>query len=226
MVLTCPTIHRLDDGTWRNSMQLIDRRGRIAGTYNKNHPTEGELEAGILAGAAAPLIETEFGRVGAAICFDLNFDSLRLNYAARKPDLMLFSSVYHGGLMQVYWAYSCRCHFVSAIGGAGNTPSHIICPIGRTLASTTNYCDFVTTTVNLDCCIVHLDYHGQKLTAIKKKYGPEVRIDDPGRLGSVLISSESDERTVSEIAAEFELTLLDDYFERALRAQAEMTESE
>ncbi len=218
--ITCPTIHRLDDGTWRNSTQLIDRRGRVAGTYNKNHPTEGELEAGILAGASAPLFETEFGRIGAAICFDLNFDKLRLNYAARRPDLILFSSVYHGGLMQAYWAYSCRCHFVSAIGGAGNTPSHIISPIGQTLASTTNYRDFVTATVNLDCCIVHLDFHGDKLAAIKSKFGREVHIDDPGRLGSVLISSESEERTVRDIAAEFELTLLDDYFERALKAQA------
>ena len=202
------------DGTWRNSVRIIDRSGEVAGTYNKNHlvPREHD-EFGLLYGRDAPLIQCDFGRVACAICFDLNFDELRLKYAAAKPDLIIFCSMYHGGLMQAYWGYLCRCHFV---GGIAGPPSAIISPIGQTLASTTNYFDFVTATVNLDCCVAHLDENGERLRAMKRKYGPKVRITDPGHLGAVLISSETDERTVREVVDEFEVELLDHYFERCL----------
>ena len=106
----------MEDGTWRNSSVLLDRMGKVAGIYNKNHVViEETTKAGILCGRDAPVIDCDFGRVAFAICFDLNFDELRLKYVKAKPDLLIFSSMYHGGLMQPYWAYSCRCHFVGAI---------------------------------------------------------------------------------------------------------------
>ena len=83
-----------------------------------------------------------------AICFDLNFDELRLVYAKAKPDLIVFSSMFHGGIMQAYWVYSCRCHFVSAVGFPA-IRSEIRNPHGRVIASTTDHYDFVTATVNL-----------------------------------------------------------------------------
>ena len=67
----------MPDGTWRNSTQLIDRNGEIAGIYNKNYPTVGETaEWGILAGKEAPVFRTDFCRVGMAIWFDLNVHEL------------------------------------------------------------------------------------------------------------------------------------------------------
>jgi len=208
--------HRyLPDGTRRNSSVLIDRKGQVAGIYNKNHPTIGEIDKGILCGRQAPVIECDFGRVAMAICFDLNFDELRLKYAKARPDLILFSSMYHGGLMQAYWAYSCRCHFVGAIAGHG-TLSEIRDPLGRVMASTTNYFDYAVATVNLDCAVAHLDYNWNRFRKLKAKYGPKVEISDPGCLGSVLITSRHPDKTVDEMIREFEIELLDDYFDRAL----------
>jgi hypothetical protein len=192
----------MPDGSLRNSSVMLDRKGNVAGIYNKNHVTMGEnIQSGILYGSHAPVIDCDFGRVAFAICFDLNFDRLRLKYAKDKPDLIIFSSVYHGGLMQAYWAYSCRCHFVSAVAGL---PCQIYDPLGELVASSTNYFDFVTTTVNLDCRLAHLDYNWGRLRKMKEKYGTKVKIKDPGHLGSVLISEE------------FDIELLDDYFKRAL----------
>ncbi|UCC97350.1 MAG: carbon-nitrogen hydrolase family protein [Phycisphaerales bacterium] len=205
----------MPDGTRRNSSVVIDRKGNIAGIYNKNHPTIGEIEAGTLCGSEAPIIECDFGRVGMAICFDLNFDELRLQYAKAKPDLIIFSSMYHGGLMQSYWAYSCRCHFVGAIAGRA-TASEIRDPLGRVVASNTNYFDYVVATVNLDCALVHLDYNWDRLRKLKAKYGPDVTITDPGCLGAVLVASEHEEMSVDEMIREFDIELLDDYFVRAL----------
>lgn len=204
----------MDDGTWRNSTQLIDRSGNVAGIYNKNHVVvEETTKGGILCGKGAPIIECDFGRVACVICFDLNFDEIREKYVAAKPDLIVFSSMYHGGLMQAYWAYSCRAHFVGAIAGAQST---VISPVGELLAATTNYFDQATHTVNLDCKVIHLDYNWGKIRAMKAKYGPKTRMFDPGYLGAVLISSETDEFTIDDMIEEFEFELLDDYMERAL----------
>jgi len=205
----------IPDGTKRNSSVLIDRKGDIAGIYNKNHPTIGEIEKGTLCGKDAPVFDCDFGRVAMAICFDLNFDELRLKYAEAKPDLIIFSSMYHGGLMQSYWAYSCRCHFVGAIAGK-STPSEIRNPLGQIIASNTNYFNFAVARVNLDCELAHLDYNWERLRKLKAKYGPKVTISDPGCLGSVLISSKHETISVDEMIKEFKIELLDDYFARAL----------
>ena len=203
------------DGSFRNCTQLIDRDGEVAGIYNKNHVViEETTEKGVLCGRHADLIETDFGTVACAICFDLNFNELRLKYAAQQPDLILFSSMYHGGLMQKYWAYSCRSHFVGAIHAL---PSAIISPCGETIAETTNYFDYVTETVNLDCKLVHLDYNREKMATAKKKYGCGLTIKDPGLLGSVLLSSELEDINIDEIIEEFEIEILDDYMTRALK---------
>ncbi len=201
-------------GRWTNSTVLIDRRGRTAGTYDKNHLViEENTISGCRYGDKAPLIRCDFGTVACAICFDLNFDELRLKYVRSKPDLILFCSAYHGGLMQAYWAYSCRAYFVAA---TVTRPGTIISPVGKIIASTTNYFDYITATVNLDCCVAHLDYNWEKLDAMKKKYGTGVKIEDPGYLGSVLISCEMEEKTVKDLIKEFKIELLDDYFKRAL----------
>ncbi len=204
----------MPDGTWRNSSVLIGRDGQIVGIYNKNHVViEETTQGGILCGRDAPVFDCDFGRVAFAICFDLNFDELRLKYAKAKPDLIIFSSMYHGGLMQSYWAYSCRAHFVGAINGL---PCEIRDPLGEKIASNTNYFDFVVADVNLDCRLAHLDYNWSKLRALKAKYGPKVTIKDPGFLGSVLITSEDEAVPVDEMIDEFEIELLDDYMARAL----------
>jgi len=204
----------MEDGTWRNSSILIDRQGKVMGAYNKNHVViEETTQAGILCGREAPIFECDFGRVVCAICFDLNFDELRLKYAKAKPDLIVFSSMYHGGLMQSYWAYSCRAHFVGAVAGL---PCEIRDPLGEVVASNTNYFDFVVANVNLDSRLAHLDYNWSRLRALKAKYGPRVTIKDPGFLGSVLISSEDKATGVDAMIAEFKIELLDDYMKRAL----------
>jgi len=203
-----------EDGSWRNSSIMLDRKGGIAGIYNKNHLVIKEnTQAGILYGQDAPVIDCDFGRVAFAICFDLNFDELRTKYVKAKPDLIIFNSMYHGGLMQPYWAYSCRSHFVAAVAGQ---PSQIYNPLGQVITSTTNYFDFAVATVNLDCRLAHLDHNWDRLKTMKIKYGPQVKITDPGRLGAVLISSQSEDVTADEMIKEFKIELLDDYMKRSL----------
>jgi len=217
--ITYPAVRKQEDGTWRNSISLLDRTGAVAGVYRKNHPTIGEIEQGILPESEAPMIECDFGRVALVICFDLNFDALRLKYVKAKPDLLVFCSMYHGGLMQSYWAYSCRSHFVGAI--ERKCDSEIYNPLGKLVASNTNYFDFAVATVNLDCELAHLDCNGDRLKSLKKRYGPAVTITDPGQLGAVLITSSHESIGAEEMMDEFKIERLDDYFSRAMKYREE-----
>jgi len=205
--------HPDKDGIWRNSCILLDRQGNVAGIYDKNFPTPGEMEGGIVASDKAELIHTDFGDVACAICFDLNFDELRERYARLKPDLIIFPSMYHGGLVQAQWAYTCRSWFVASVG-IKNLFSQVRNPLGDVVATTTNYFDYVVTTINLDYKLAHLDDNWKKLDALKKKYGTEVTIYDPGEVGVVMITSESDSITAGEMVKEFGIEMVDHYFDR------------
>jgi predicted amidohydrolase len=213
---------QMPDGTWRNSTQILDRSGSLSGVYNKNHLViEETTKAGILCGREARVIHADFGSLACAICFDLNFDELRDRYKAQRPDLVVFCSMYHGGLMQNYWAYDCRAHFVGAVAGAECT---VINPLGERLAHSTNYYPWLTTQVNLDCALAHIDYNNARFRALKQRYGRGVTISDPGYLGCVLLTNEMPGTTVLDLVTEFEIELLDDYWARALAHRRDHTE--
>lgn len=215
--ITYPAHIEAEDGSWRNAMQLIDRDGEVIGSYHKNYLVPDEYNKNqILYGKEAPIFECDFGRVAAAICFDLNFDELRQLYAQAKPDLIVFPSMYHGGIMQNYWAYSCRSYFAGAISGL---PCTVLTPLGEVAAQSTNYYLFVTSKVNLDYAVIHIDENSAHFLKIKQKYGTKVKIHDPGYLGCVLLTSESDDFTVKDIIEEFGLELMDDYFSRSVASR-------
>ena len=93
------------------------------------------------------------------------------------------------------------------------------------LAVSTNYHPYVTANVNLDCCVTFLGLNQGKLLKAKEKYGDLLRIDDPGYLGAVLFSSESTECTAKDIAEEFGIELVRDYFDRVRRVREEHLEA-
>lgn len=206
-----------EGGRVYNSIAFLGPDGNVLGAYHKVNLTHGEIEAGLSSGKGAVVVDTPIGRLGGLICFDLNFEGLRSEYRALKPDILTFASMYHGGLMQGVWAYDCRSYFVSALPMVGGG---ILDPFGRAVALTSNYTAVAMARINLDRAIVHLDYNCPKFATIEKRYLDAVRIDVPPFLGSALITSLTSERTAMDIVREFELELLDDYFVRALAANA------
>lgn len=213
--ITYPSYRIEEDGTVRNSIDFIDRQGGSAAIYDKIVPTLAETAGlGVKAGDTALAADLDFGRVSAAICFDLNFEEVRSAVAQVRPNLIVFPSAYHGGLMQNYWALSCRSYFIGCVSPPNR--SAIIDPTGHEVASTSTYDWLITRTINLDYALVHLDKHREKLVELKHAYGREVLIEDPGLVGMVLVSSLSEAATAAEMIAEFEIQPLDDYFADSL----------
>ena len=105
--IVCPFCEKAADGIY-NSAALIDRKGKVAGVYRKYYPTIGELELGIRPGAELPVFQTDFGRLGIAICFDLNFHEVMTGLKANGAEIIAFSSMYRGGLQLLDWAFGLR----------------------------------------------------------------------------------------------------------------------
>jgi predicted amidohydrolase len=206
-----------------NAVVYYGPDGDPIGVYRKVYPTIGELEQGIAPGPGAVVVDTAIGRIGTAICFDLNFEALRDEYRALKPDIMVFASMYHGGLAQAAWAHECRAFFACAWQ---YTDGGILDPYGRPLAVNDCYHTIARARVNLDRVMVHLDYNSERFPEIERKYGDEVRVDIPDNIGSALIYSETDRRSAMDVADEFGLELLDDYMGRARRAREEALRTE
>ena len=219
--ISYPTVRRLDDGTFRNSCMLIDREGNTALTYDKLHPTLGELEAGIHPGAAPGVLECELGRVGIAICFDLNYPELALEYRRNNVDLILFPSLFHGGLLQQMWAFQARAYLVGACGGCG---ASVVSPAGEVLAASTGYFSEAVRAVNLDYALVHLDFNWDKLKALTDRYADSVTLRDPGGLGCVILVNESSDCSMKEILEEFAVETMDDYLQRMIHAKESVNE--
>lgn len=213
-------VRRAEDGFFRNSTQLIGRTGAVEGIYNKNHlvVSEGPLDGPLpmRCGRDAIVSGLDFGRVGCAICFDLNFYELREKYMAKKPELLLFSSNYHGDFHQQEWAYDCRSYFACAVR---NQEARIISPVGEVIARSTCYFDYVTARINLDYEVCYLDFNWARFQAAREKYGQKICIHDPGKTGAVLLTSETDEFTARDVVEEFGIERMDDYFERSRRDQ-------
>ncbi|NLF02216.1 MAG: carbon-nitrogen hydrolase family protein [Anaerolineales bacterium] len=198
-----------------NSLVFIGPDGDILGAYHKVNLTLGEIGDGVRSGNQPVVIDTAIGRIGGAICFDLNFEEIRHGYRRLRPDIIAFASMYHGGLMQQMWAYECRAYFVAALPFLGGG---ILDPFGRPMALTDCYTPVAQARVNLDRAMVHLDYQREKFREIERRYGDEVCIDTPPNIGSALITSLTDQRTALDIVREYELELLDDYLARSAEA--------
>jgi predicted amidohydrolase len=210
-----------DAGKFYNSVVFIDSQGKIIGVYHKMNPTIEELNDGLTPGNKPVIVDTAIGRMGGVICFDLNFESLRHQYQKLQPDIIIFPSMFHGAFMQQQWAYECRSFFVSALPFVGGA---VISPQGELLATTSCYSKYAIATINLDRAMLHLDMNMNKFTEIIKKYGDAVKIDIPPNLGSAILYSQNENRSAMDIVDEFQLELIDDYFDRVTMAIVEHRE--
>jgi len=204
-----------ENGLRRNSSMMIDRQGKVIGYYDKNFVTIGEMDDYHIVPSEEPAIfECDFGRVGAVICFDLNFEELRAKYKKLKPDLMLFQSLFGGGLMRQFYAFDVRSYFVSSCGYYG-LPCSVISPLGEIIRQATEDNTYIVEDINLDYAVCHGDFNQAAVANVREKYGDQVTIRDPGQIGVQLHSYEGSDKTMPDIFRECNVEFADDYFVRA-----------
>jgi predicted amidohydrolase len=211
--IICPMVER-KGGKVYNSAVLIDRNGQPMGSYHKIHPTIGEIEAGITPGTDPVVFETDFGWIGCAICFDLNFRDVMEGLKGNGAEAVFFSSMYRGGLQLSIWAFDFGVWMISATPGE---MSAIVDPLGKVKATSWNYNRIISKVINLDYAVLHIDYSHPKWNDIKAKYGNGVELDVSAPEGVFCLYSHAPDVTVQDIIEEFELETRDEYFARANR---------
>ena len=70
---------------WENKALLIGPDGRVLAAYLKSHPVPGDLD--LIGPGVLPVVATPLGRLGLAICYDMDFPDLART--AADADLML-----------------------------------------------------------------------------------------------------------------------------------------
>ncbi|MCK6487206.1 MAG: carbon-nitrogen hydrolase family protein [Planctomycetes bacterium] len=199
-----------EDGRVYNAQAVIGPDGAVLGAYRKTFLTTGEVKMGLARGPGAAVVDSPAGRIGGAICFDLNYEELRLAYRPLHVDVLAFSSMFHGGHMQQTWAYETRAFFA---GACKDVLSEIRDPLGRVLASANGYSLVARARINLDRVIVHLDGNQDRFAAIQRAWGAGVRIEGCGALGVALVTCERADRGIADLVREFGLVPLDAYLD-------------
>lgn len=72
-----------------NSAVLVGPQGEVVGTYRKVSLPREEIEGGLTPGDEFPVFETEFGRVGMMICWDVHFPEPARRLAAKGAEIIL-----------------------------------------------------------------------------------------------------------------------------------------
>ena len=209
-----PLVERREDRLY-NAAVLLDRQGQVAGIYHKMFHTIGEIDSGVVPGTEIPVFDTDFGRIGIAICFDLNFRPIIEGLSRNGAEVIFFSSMYRGGLQLRAWALELGRYFVSSITGE---LGQIIDMSGVVLAEAT-YEAVCVARLNLDRRLLHMDYNWNKMDAMLEKYGSGVSFRYFTREAVYTVASERDDLSVDDLVREFELEEREDYYLRAYCAR-------
>ncbi|MBQ4315106.1 MAG: carbon-nitrogen hydrolase family protein [Lentisphaeria bacterium] len=197
------------DGKPRQSILYYGHDGELLGMYHKTFPTPQAIAKGTVPGDGAVVVDTPAGKLGGILCFDLNFDELRDEYIALAPDILCFSSYYNGGCVKNNWAVRTGAFMASALKDGC---SEIIDPLGRCLNISTYYKRVAQARINLDRFVMHAAENADKFPDIRRKYKNSVLIDEDSPLAFAVLYSCSDEFTALDIAKEYGLLSLEDYF--------------
>jgi hypothetical protein len=211
-------MYRQDGPRVYNSLVLLDRAGKLAWTYDKTTPMAEEMiKGGITPGAAPTAFDTDFGRIGAAICFDINFLELGELYQRQNVELLLFSSAFPGGRLLDHWAI----RYGLAVAGCTWYPDNrVIDCTGATVGRTSDILPCTTTTLNLNRRVVHMDGNMGKIEKMLAKYPGDVRVEDMRLEATCVITSLKKGLEVDELIREFEVERLPDYFDRVRQVRS------
>jgi len=200
--IICP-LHTKKGGKVYNSAVLIDRKGELAGQYDKIHPVSKGSERGVTPGSSPPpVFKTDFGTIGIQICFDINWVEEWKSLKEQGAEIVFWPSAYPAGRNLPAYAWMFKYYIV---GSSWRDPATIYDITGDLIASSGQYEHWAFARLNLEKAFLEITDYDEKLNAIKKKYGRKVFIQYYHDEDWVTIESRSPDLWISEILDEYEL---------------------
>ena len=211
------SIHTKKNNKIYNSAVLIDRKGEVVGQYDKIHPTEGECDKGTIPGSSPPpVFKTDFGTIGILICFDINWLEDWKSLKEQGAEVVFWSAAYPGGRMLSSYSWIFKYYVV---GCSREDPSLIFDITGDMVSKSGRHQHCAFAPLNLEKVFCEIDFHGEKVRAIRKKYGRKVKIIYYHNEDWVTIESCSPDLTINQLINEFDILPHVDYIKRAQRYQ-------
>jgi len=219
-IIIFPTIERIGKRIF-NSAVFLSAKGIVLNQYHKTIPTVGEIEADICPGDGAVVVDTPMGRLGALICYDINFLEMYEALRRERPRIIFFVSAFRGGLRTRYLALECASYVVVA----NNFSNQLINPLGRLLnkAGMRQECfaalpQYLEETINLNFGVYHLDFNMNVLQKLRNKYAGKLRLEVAQAEAVFLLESLDPKLSIEKVEKEFKLERSLDYYDRARKA--------
>lgn len=164
-------LYERDGAAVYNTAVLIDREGRLAGKYRKVYLPREEVEAGLTPGNDYPVFQTDFGRLGIMICWDVQYTDPARALALKGADLIALP-IWDGN-PTLTKARAIENSIFVVTSGYG-IASMILDPMGETLASASADGTIAVATIDLN-----RRYDWEWLGNMKGRFHREVRLDVP-----------------------------------------------
>jgi len=114
-----------------NSAVLIDRQGHVVGKYRKVYIPREEIEVGITPGTDYPVFDTDFGRIGIMICWDVQYPEPARALGLRGAEIILLPIWDGNQTLTTARAIENQVFLVTSSYGA---PTQILDPNGEQIA--------------------------------------------------------------------------------------------
>lgn len=215
--IVCP-IDRLDGNRRVNSAVLIGRDGKVAGTYDKVYPywSEFDLAQIVEVGSATPVFDTDFGKLGMAICFDANFPEVWKGLADNGAELVVWPSAYSAAT--TLQAHALVNHF--AILTSPHTTDCIVYDIdgSEMLYEKSDDVNISRFTLDLDRGIYHENFNLDRLAKLLAELPDDVEVEKHHlREQWIILRSKRPGVSARALAREYGLEELRDYINRSRR---------
>lgn len=198
---------------------LIGRNGEIEGIYRKNHTVyEESTDFNAVPGTNCPVFNTDFGRIGMQICFDIGWRETWHQMAKDGARLVVWLSAYDGGYLLNAHAAHCMFNIVTAVQ---TDHAKIINFMGSTIAESSRWNGLAMGTLDLETEIFHTDRQIQKVDDIRKRLGNGVTIQTYSEENVFTIESNDSNWPMTRIIKEFGLITYKDYHAEAEGLQKE-----
>jgi predicted amidohydrolase len=130
-----------------NTAVLMDREGRIAGKYRKVYLPHGEVEGGLTPGNSYPVFQTDFGKVGIMICYDVFFSDPARALGLKGAEMILLPIWGGDEVLAKARAIESRVFLITS---GYDHPTYIMDPYGEKIASADKHGSAAIATVDLN----------------------------------------------------------------------------
>ncbi|MEZ4868273.1 MAG: carbon-nitrogen hydrolase family protein [Caldilineaceae bacterium] len=217
--IVCP-LDRQDGDRRVNSAVLIDRLGRVVCSYDKVYPYWSEFDLSPCVQPALttpPVYEADFGRIGMAICFDVNFPSVWQTLANQGAELIIWPSAYSAGTSLQAHALNHHYYIVTST----YTKDCVVYDItGQEIHyAKSDEINMSRVTLDLDRGIYHENFNIAKRDRLLAEHGDDVELEQwLAREQWFVLRAKRPGISARHLAREYGLEELRDYLTRSRQA--------